>query len=168
MQSELPIKKRNKRKIKTSPSTSYKINKWMNHKRRTHIGQMRKNVPWRFCSSHFDCFVLMWLAHHHEYALVAALCSISQFQSLKRWRNTFNALKKKNRWWSRLKVKIIIIIITQEKKRRESYLLLYRKHKIFCTDDWNEADMEGRIFRPGLLEHPLKNPIDCQLGKMLT
>lgn len=33
-------------------------------------------IPRRFSSSHLDCFVLMWLAHHHEYALLAALCNI--------------------------------------------------------------------------------------------
>lgn len=33
-------------------------------------------VPWRLCSSHLDCLVLMWLAAHHEYALLAALCNI--------------------------------------------------------------------------------------------
>ena len=38
-----------------------------------------KYIPWRFCSSHFDCFVLTWLAHHHEYALLAALCNISLY-----------------------------------------------------------------------------------------
>ena len=33
-------------------------------------------LPWRWLSSHFDCLVRMWLAHHHEYALLAARCSI--------------------------------------------------------------------------------------------
>ena len=37
----------------------------------------RKLVPWRLCSSHLDCLVRMWLAHHQEYALLAALCNIS-------------------------------------------------------------------------------------------
>uniref|UniRef100_A0A0E0H8R1 Uncharacterized protein n=1 Tax=Oryza nivara TaxID=4536 RepID=A0A0E0H8R1_ORYNI len=32
--------------------------------------------PWRLLSSHLDCLVRMWLAHHHEYALLAARCSI--------------------------------------------------------------------------------------------
>ena len=35
-----------------------------------------KSWPWRLWSSHFDCLVLIWLAHHHEYALLAALCNI--------------------------------------------------------------------------------------------
>lgn len=36
----------------------------------------RGNKPWRLLSSHLDCLVRMWLAHHHEYALFAALCNI--------------------------------------------------------------------------------------------
>lgn len=39
----------------------------------------KKKAPWRFCSSHFDCLVRIWLAHHHEYALLAALCNIFVF-----------------------------------------------------------------------------------------
>lgn len=35
-----------------------------------------EKVPARLCSSHLDCLVRMWLAHHHEHALLAALCSI--------------------------------------------------------------------------------------------
>lgn len=33
-------------------------------------------IPIMLCSSHFDCLVRMWLAHHQEQALLAALCNI--------------------------------------------------------------------------------------------
>ena len=43
---------------------------------RAELQKERKNVPCRLCSSHLHCLVRMWLAHHHEQALLAALCNI--------------------------------------------------------------------------------------------
>lgn len=37
---------------------------------------LKKDEPLRLLSSHLDCLVRTWLAHHHEYALLAARCSI--------------------------------------------------------------------------------------------
>ncbi|TVU18132.1 hypothetical protein EJB05_34206, partial [Eragrostis curvula] len=37
---------------------------------------LKKAKPLRLLSSHLDCLVRTWLAHHHEYALLAARCSI--------------------------------------------------------------------------------------------
>ena len=40
---------------------------------------LKKDEPLRLLSSHLDCLVRTWLAHHHEYALLAARCSILFF-----------------------------------------------------------------------------------------
>jgi hypothetical protein len=39
-------------------------------------GVLKKAKPLRLLSSHFDCLVRTWLAHHHEEALLAARCNI--------------------------------------------------------------------------------------------
>lgn len=69
----------------------------------------QKYPPWRFSSSHFECFVLMWLAHHHEYALLAALCSIVPAFSLPQ-----NAKEIQ-----RIRDQILMILIVKEDEKED-------------------------------------------------
>lgn len=90
--------------------------------RNNYITYILWNIPWRHWSNHFDCFVLMWLAHHHEYALLAALCNIFNFY-LRSQSYTFiplrQTLDKKTQW-----VKPITMSIQCDKQ-------IKKYHKIF-------------------------------------
>lgn len=120
-------------------------------------------LPWRFCSSHFDCFVLMWLAHHHEYALLAALCNIFS-SSWNPFSLSFHTKTMQPYFFSDQSIGGVVMIKNQKREKERVCLnqrgKLKSKGRVWgrttCTAEEGDINflnmiMEGSKLRPNIM-----------------